>query len=883
MTSRSLLLVVLIVLLALAARLYGIQSQSIWFDEGWSAFAAVQPSLTAAANADATNPPLYYVLLNVSTTFLGDSEFSLRLFSLFWGLIVVALSYRLGRQLFGTRAGLYAAFLTACSPLLWWASQEARMYTLLAALVLLCVLVWQRLLTRPSRKAWLILWAAELALLYAHNTGPVIVLWLNVVTVIAWIGARRLDRPFHWKVWLSGQALVALLWAPYFFSRFLNLGEANRAVSSAPQFSAETVLQVWQAFWQTPWERVRLSGEPPLPYLALLIAFVLLVPWRRTAGRWLVLHALLLTAGLVVALMVLGNELHGRYLVMVVPLLLAALGAGIARLHPLPLRLLSAGVAAALFFANLVYAQTSDYRHDDARAMAQYYANTLDANDTVLAWSYADRYELAYYWDRLGVQARRVTLPEGADLDTVLPLLPESGDVALNVWYAQRADYRRMMECLLGSGTVTEPESYTVYGMSSLLYRHPWLRLPQLTASDLAFSENNAPLVSVSAHSQIVRDTADEAQCLPIQITLLRDTDVNLKAALIVQNDLGWEIARADAAFATADQRESGALPAGATLSAYPLLRLPYGAPPGTYRVFLRIYDEVVAPSGYEPPAVVTNSGRDVLLAIWDVWRGAQLDAATDQTRLPTRVNIPVTDDLTLAAHDGLLENSPAVVNGREIRLSLLWNGTGTLPTLTLVDTEGRWSVDILPYIDAIDNVTLDWRAVRVPAAAPSGTAELRLPDGTVIARYAIESLPMNVEMPAVDVPVRVEFPGVGALVGYRLTEPITLDSPPTLTLVWYASAVPADVSYTVFAQLLNDEGRVIAQSDSLPASGARPTTGWRIGEYIEDTHRLVFNDLAAPGEVRLIIGLYNPANNQRLLLEGGQDFVALAEGIVVR
>ena len=52
----------------------------------WSRKARAYPD-RAAFDADLTNPPLYYVLLNMSTRFLGDSELALRLFSLFAGLI----------------------------------------------------------------------------------------------------------------------------------------------------------------------------------------------------------------------------------------------------------------------------------------------------------------------------------------------------------------------------------------------------------------------------------------------------------------------------------------------------------------------------------------------------------------------------------------------------------------------------------------------------------------------------------------------------------------------------------------------------------------------------------------------------------------------------
>lgn len=880
---RSLILFVGILLLGVSARLHNIQSQSLWFDEGWSAYAAAQPTPIDAANVDSTNPPLYYALINLTAHFLGDSELSLRLFSLFGGLLVIALSYRLAGYLFGNPANPYAALLAAGSPLLWWASQEARMYTLLAALVLVCALAWHRLYTRPTRLAWLALWVSELALLYMHNTGLVVAMWLNGVTLVVWLMKRRIDHPFNWRLWSGGQILVALLWLPYFLTRYMSLAEANSAIASAPELTPEFGLRIWQAFWQTPWERVLLSDESPLVYIGFLLIFIVIVPWRRAAARWLVFHGTILTAGLIAALIVLGNEIHGRYLVMVAPLLLIPLGAGIARLRSQIVRFALAGLFLTVFVFNLVFAQTSDYRHDDARSMVRYYAETLDADDTVLAWSYADRYELAYYWDRLGVQARRVTLPEGEDFDSVLPLLPESGDVALNVWYAQRADYRGMMPCILGNRMIDEPEQYTVYGMTSFLYRDPSLDLPELTLADLMFADDTAPIARVVAAGQIRPATGDRAQCIPIQIELVRDVDVELKAALIVQNQLGWEIVRADAVFATADQRTSATLPFGATLTAYPLLRLPYGAPPGDYRIFLRVYDEMQLPSGYIPPAGVRVSGRDALLGVWETPPGAAWIADNSTTDLPTHVSIPITNVLHLMAHNGSLDNSPIVVNGSEIRLTLLWGGIGTLPILTLADSEGRWSVDIPARVTTENIVTLDWRSARVPADTPSGMAELRLPDGVVIARYQIESLPMVFERPDFEHSVGIEFPGVGELVGYSLNEPITLDVPPALTFVWRAGESPSEVSYTVFAQLLNADGRVIAQSDSVPASGNRPTTGWRASEYVEDRHMLTYNDLAVPGVVTLIVGLYDSTNNQRLHLTDGTDHVVLADGLEIR
>lgn len=873
--SRPVWLLIALIFLAAAARLYHIQTQSVWFDEGWSAYAAVQPTPAAVVEADPTNPPLYYLLLNTAVRGFGDSTFALRWFSALAGLLVMPLVYQFGRRLFDARAGVWSAFLAAFSPLLWWASQEARMYTLLAVLVTAAALAFHRLLEqRRARWAWAVLWLAELALLYTHNTGPVAVLWLNAAALLAWLLRRRPD----WRPWLAGQVAVGLLWLPWFITRFLLLQEANSAVMSAPSLDVTLLARMWESLWAGSWSLV--GQETPVSALAavLLGLALLLIPWRRPAARWLVGHVALLTGGLLLGLVVLGNELHGRYLVMITPLLLVAIGAGLGRL-----RLRWAAPAAGFFLAAFVAAGffvTTDpaYQHDDARGMVQYYADTLTGRDTVLAWSYADRYDLWYYWKRLGVKARRVTLPEGGDLDAVVPLLPEGGDVALNIWYTQRADYRGLMGCLLANGTTSPPETFTVYGMSSQLYRAPTLDLPKLRPFEAV-----SDLARVVAVGGLPSATADRALCLPVEITLAQDMAVNLKAAIIVQNGLGWEVARADAIFADAAQRTGSALPAGSTLAAYPLLRLPYGAPAGQYPVLLRLYDEQARPSGYDlSPLPGARAVLDLPLGVWEIVPGA------DWARVNRDHGLPVTTDwaldgLRLLAHD---QTGGTLQNGGVLRLALLWSGQGALPDVTLAGD--GWQVVSSAFTPnaaerRASDVVLDWREVLVPADAKAGEARLLLPDGRALASYMVEVVPALYDAPEFDTAVGAEFPGVGTLAGFTLGgDSFDRSRDVPVTLVWRAGQA-AERSYTVFVQLVGVDGRVIAQSDSLPAAGSRPTTGWRPGEYLLDAHRLKFHADAAPGPAALITGLYDAASGRRIEIQPGQDAVTLATGIQVR
>ncbi|PJF26318.1 MAG: hypothetical protein CUN53_08315, partial [Phototrophicales bacterium] len=118
-------------LVAAGVRLHGLGTQSIWFDEGWSAHAAMQPTLIDAANADSTNPPLYYTLVHVGARLFGTSEFGLRFVSVIFGMIALAVIYRLGYTIGGCQTAAGALWASALMAALWWGAQEARMYTLL--------------------------------------------------------------------------------------------------------------------------------------------------------------------------------------------------------------------------------------------------------------------------------------------------------------------------------------------------------------------------------------------------------------------------------------------------------------------------------------------------------------------------------------------------------------------------------------------------------------------------------------------------------------------------------------------------------------------------------------------------------------------------------
>ncbi|MBX3057015.1 MAG: glycosyltransferase family 39 protein [Anaerolineae bacterium] len=99
-------------------------------------------------------------------------------------------------------------------------------------------------------------------------------------------------------------------------------------------------------------------------------------------------------------------------------------------------------------------------------------------------------------------------------------------------------------------------------------------------------------------------------------------------------------------------------------------------------------------------------------------------------------------------------------------------------------------------------------------------------------------------------------------------------------TLQWEAVAeIPRD--YTVFVHLLTADGALLAQHDSAPLWGTRPTTTWQPGEMLLDRHVLALPTDAPPTAVRLLTGLYDSQTIERQLFTNGQDAVELSVGVV--
>ena len=350
------LFLLFVILLAFALRVYQLDVQSLWYDEGVTArLAQMNAGELIRWTADDIQPPLYYLFLEgwlrIFDPWPGNIAYLMRFVSVGFGVWLVALLAILARRLWNECAARLVALITAISPLMVYYAQEARMYAMLVFLVSLAAYWLVALLENSShrhqpsqtsnererkRLKYLGLYAATgLAAMYTHYFAAFALLALSLYWGHVWVRENRRLRA------LGGFLLANLLilmgyapWLPAMWRRFqvdasywtgqLKIGEAcldalNNFTVGATEVFFEKAALAW-----LPW-----FGLASFIWLVGLMRL-----YRRKAQRpvALILHWLLLPPVLILFLAYRNPKFNPRYLLISWPAWALLMGGGIAAL-----------------------------------------------------------------------------------------------------------------------------------------------------------------------------------------------------------------------------------------------------------------------------------------------------------------------------------------------------------------------------------------------------------------------------------------------------------------------------------------------------------------------------------------------------------------------
>jgi 4-amino-4-deoxy-L-arabinose transferase-like glycosyltransferase len=179
------ILLTLLIILGLIVRLYDLDGESIWTDEGHTIYgAALNPEELIKENSRDNHPPLYSLILHYWMDIVPHTPFYLRLLSVIFGVLSIFLIYEVGRELIDKNVGLISAFLLSLSVFHIYFSQEVRSYAFVVVLILLSFLIFIKLIKNPTSYRIILFIIINVLLLYTHFLGWFILLAQNVYYLI---------------------------------------------------------------------------------------------------------------------------------------------------------------------------------------------------------------------------------------------------------------------------------------------------------------------------------------------------------------------------------------------------------------------------------------------------------------------------------------------------------------------------------------------------------------------------------------------------------------------------------------------------------------------------------------------------------------------------
>lgn len=921
-------LLLVAILFAFAIHVYRLDAKSMWQDEGLSIYRAHQGLPHILSNVimvqgfptQDTQPPLYFILLHFLIQVAGDSEFAAKFLSVAWGILLVPLFYAFGKRLLGGGAGLWSALIAAFSPVYLWYSQEMRGYTMLVFLTLFSnyalLRLWQsgQESGRQPRRVifWLILYLlATIAALYTHYTALFVLLFQWVVALSLTIWQRR-----WWMVaLLGGASAFALSFLPFLLSR-LQTG-AERGYRFVPLFII--VRDLWNSFSLGISVQLR-----DVIWLDCLFLFVFLLGLlvigggksKTRPGRSLYLLGYLLIPILTLYLLSHLKPMYQgvRHLLIASPPYYLALGVGLdtlARRFRFLSLLVVLPLAGGIAYSTHNCFFDARYAKDDLRSMVRYVKEHIEPGEIVVISDAVTSHLWEYYYGEGLLWTALPPYPSKPGEETIeeMAALAEKYD---GVWFAYgppayQRDRKGFVKAWFDENLfqVDEVPFYsvnTIVGAAHYLTHPPLLSEPPAIERRvyINFGEELLLLGYDGLPSEI--QPGEELE-LTLYWQVLKRPAKDYSLSFRLLDEEGTNRSQTDIipfnGFYPISQWEPGKVVAQSIS-----IPSPYGSPPGRYKWELRLY----SPSTWQELEVFDEEGSSLGQggSIGDV----EL-AGTPSTLLPEiPIEHPLREEfvgvIRLVGYD-LAERKWRA--GEDLHLDLYWEnlvqwGEEYRVVLQVLDAvgnvlrEGSYPLGHFPA----DTIAMGRYELVIPPEASGKRCSLvvkvespasgaSLPVGPRFWPFKAQNLTLTqisvaveeriLERPPIQHPLEARLGEEVEFLGYDLEKAsIKAGGRSTLVLYWRASR-EMEVSYTVFIHLLDEEGKIWAQGDSLPCEGSRLTPGWMEGEVIVDRHEIAMPEDMPPGRYRLMWGMYEATSGVRLPVFGaeGRPLGDLIEG----
>lgn len=196
-----------IILLAFLIRLINLdKAGGLWYDEMSIYSIASQSFPDGMLKTDAHRFllfPLYYFVYHFWITIFGNSDFIIRLMSVFFDILSLAAAYFAGKtfseflekdEKFQKNTGFIYATLYAVNSSFIYYAQEAKFYSMTFFLVNLVMIFWLKFLKNQNKKSFFLFYLANFLLIYTYTSQILLTLLFYALTIVYFVITKCFKR-----------------------------------------------------------------------------------------------------------------------------------------------------------------------------------------------------------------------------------------------------------------------------------------------------------------------------------------------------------------------------------------------------------------------------------------------------------------------------------------------------------------------------------------------------------------------------------------------------------------------------------------------------------------------------------------------------------------
>lgn len=442
---------------------------------------------------------------------------------------------------------------------------------------------------------------------------------------------------------------------------------------------------------------------------------------------------------------------------------------------------------------------------------------------------------------------------------------------------------------------LTEVVDETVVGMPFLVYALPpyasYQLFNTLSPFDASFA-HQVKLIGVDygrtagkTNQAVTSRQVPSGQSLWVVLRWVAEAPIaiDLKSSLYLADPAGYRVGQADELLVGDRYPVERVWDADEMTNSYYILKLLPATPPGTYGLFLRVYEDLTLRQ-YPVVEAENKQGGDFLLANVEITKA--LEPAPIMPGVALSGSVKFGNELLLRGYDLL---QPTVTPGDTLGLTMYWqvvrastaayrfqlqlrSGDGQRVLVEESDqpVSARYPTDQW----SAQEIVRDWRNFHLPPTLENGSYQIVLVVADekttlgelVLGAITIAGRPHRFEALPVQSAVSATFGVDVRLVGLATALPTTLEAGGELTtcIVWQPLR-PSPEPLTRFVHLLDATGQVVAQQDGTPCQGQCPASSWAASEFLCDEVTLPLPINLPHGEYHLATGWYSASTLVRL------------------